>query len=168
MCSTDCPSTEICSAGSRAVYSFCDRPSALRTRSGSQLLWPLCFHNSLNEMLNSNNKRVNSNKFDTNRDRQRHTETVREVRSRFGSSSVFQVISETVVQVFHEFDFETPSRKDVFPQLLKRLGFQDRESEELCRSVDRFYTELFNMHTHGNDTSALSRQAPSMRKRKRE
>ena len=70
----------------------------------------------------------------------------------------------------------TISREDVSPQalqlippqLLTRLGFQDRESEELCRSVDRFYTELFNMHTHGNDTSALSRQAPSMRKRKRE
>ena len=79
-----------------------------------------------------------------------------------------QVISETVIQVFQELNVETHSRKDVFPQLLKRLGFQDRESEELCRSVDRFYTELFNMHTHGNDTSALSRQAPSMRKRKRE
>ena len=57
MFSTDCPSTEIYSAGSRAVYSFCGCPSALRTRSGSQLLWPLCFHVSLNEMLNSDNKR---------------------------------------------------------------------------------------------------------------
>ena len=79
-----------------------------------------------------------------------------------------QVISETVVQVFQELNVETASRKDVFPQLLKRLGFKDRESEELCRSVDRFYTELFNMHTHGNDTSASSRQAPSMRGRKHE
>ena len=51
MFSTDCPSTEIYSAGSRAVYSFCGCPSALRTWSGSQLLWPPCFHNSLNEMF---------------------------------------------------------------------------------------------------------------------
>ena len=73
MCSTDCPLTEIYSAGSRAVYSFCDCPSALRTRSGS----PLCFHNSLNEMLNSDNKRstpISSTQTETDRHIQRLSE----------------------------------------------------------------------------------------------
>ena len=69
---------------------------------------------------------------------------------------VCKVISETVAQVNHDLDVETPCRKAVFPELLRRLGFEDGERVELCRSVDGFYTQLYNLRTRGKYTSVLS------------
>ena len=70
--------------------------------------------------------------------------------------SACKVISETVVQVYGELDTETPCRKDVFPRLLWHLGFGERESEELCWSVDDFYTKLFNLRLGGKYTCSLT------------
>ena len=80
-----------------------DRDIFRRFKGGIQLLWlPLSTKNterftaSVAALFSQFSKRdaqlrqqkVNSDKFDTNRDRRMHTETGREVRSRFGSSSL--------------------------------------------------------------------------------
>ena len=70
--------------------------------------------------------------------------------------SACKVISETVVRVYGELDAETPCRKDVFPRLLRRLGFREGEAKKLCWSVDNFYTLLFNLRKEGKYTCSLT------------
>ena len=61
-----------------------------------------------------------------------------------------KVISETVASI------GMPFRKDVFPELLDRLGFQCSDREALCASVDGFYTQLFNLRRRGKYIGLLS------------